>query len=174
MPKKTKKKTAKKKVVKQKTPKKTRKLPRLDPRWTLFKNYYATPSSKTIGNIYKSAVKAGFAKSYANTLSGRSGLGKVRISLSEALEKKGITSDYISGKIKELMDAAIIKKTKIIKIAGGIEETTEKKIDSHAINAGVTHAAKVRGDYKETSINTEVIESRLSEIEKVVRDIAKK
>src|SRR5688572_28437405 len=59
----------------------------LDPRWANFVDLYLTN-----GNAKRSAIEAGFSENYADVITSRFP-EKVRKSLVDALDHKGITSD---------------------------------------------------------------------------------
>ena len=154
-----------------KTPKKTtRENKILNPRWALFVKYYYKGDKKTRGNIYRSAIKAGFSKNYAKTLSGRVMLEKVRKTVAAELDTLGVTAKYKAKKVKELLDAEV--KIKIIPKKGKTIEI--EKTDTGAIDAGLKHAFKIGGDYKEKTEDTESTERSLREIESMLRGMINK
>lgn len=94
----------------------------LNPRWAKFVELYLGS-----GNAKQSAIEAGFSEEYAAVITTRFP-EKVRISLSRALEDKGIDSASIAEKVKWLMDQE----------------------DYQAVDKGISHAIKIRGDYSES------------------------
>jgi phage terminase small subunit len=101
----------------------------LDPRWGMYVSEYLRT-----GKSFDSAIIAGFSESYAMVIKSRFP-DKVKKSLVEALETKGITSEKIAEKIRKL-----------------IEDN-----DPSAIDKGLNHAIKIRGDYApDKSLNVNV------------------
>lgn len=124
----------KKKLPKPKTDK-------INPKWANFTERYLET-----GNAYQSAIDVGFTKSYALVITSRFP-DKVIKSLKEALEAKGITPEKIAEKVDSLLEATkpIYKNNNE---TGEIELVGESP-DYQAIDKGITHAVKIRGDYAE-------------------------
>lgn len=91
------------------------------PRWAKFYHEYLKN-----GNAYRSAVKAGFSKEYAKVITSRMPRA-VRESLKQALEKQGLTTHKIASRIRHLVESN----------------------DTVAVDKGLTHVLKIRGEYKE-------------------------
>ena len=107
----------------------------LDPRWAKFIDRYLET-----GNAKQSAIIAGFSEEYASVITTRFP-DKVRESLTDALESKGITSERIAEKIEVLLEAS----TPIYKnnnATGEIEHIGDKP-DYIAVDKGITHAIKI-------------------------------
>lgn len=118
----------------------------LNPRWAKFIELYILT-----GKAKESALRAGFSENYAAVILNRFP-DKVKKSLSEALEARGITSEKVAEKIGVLLDA---KKKVRTYTKGDITEEYEEE-DHAAIDKGITHAAKigVGGGYAaEKSVN---------------------
>lgn len=98
----------------------------LPPQWATFIGRYLET-----GNARQSAIDAGFSDSYANTITTRFP-DKVRSTLRDALESKGITSEKIAEKVNELLEAK-----------------TGDEPNYQAIDKGISHAVKIRGDYSD-------------------------
>lgn len=111
----------------------------LNPKWAKFIEAYLDS-----GNAYRSAIQAGFSEEYAKVITSRYP-EKVRNSLKDALEHKGIDSAKIASKINELLEA----KTVITKnnVTTGEVEIIREQPDYTAIDKGIRHAIQVRGDY---------------------------
>lgn len=144
-------KAKKKPVVKKKVPKKVntpkgannREFIMDKPKWLLFSKYYFDPKEKaTFSNKYKSAVKAGFSKSYASSMCKKKVSENVSNSLAEALEAEGINSEFLAKKIGVLLNAQVKVRTKL---KGKLLTEIETE-DSFAINAGLKHSVDIRGD----------------------------
>lgn len=101
---------------------------KLDPRWFSFQSFYLES-----GNAYKSAIEAGFSEEYAKVITSRIP-NKVIKSLNDALQEKGVTPEKIADRINDLLDA------KRSTLMGEVP-------DYQAIDKGITHAIKIRGDY---------------------------
>jgi hypothetical protein len=117
----------------------------LDPRWAKFVDLYLQT-----GNAKQSAIEAGFTENYADVITSRFP-EKVRKSLVDALDHKGITSDKIAEKVGKLLEG----KKDLYFFGEKIGEVD----DFNAIDKGLTHALKIRGDYapdKSITLNANV------------------
>lgn len=65
----------------------------LDPRQALFLEYYLKPGTPTFGNIYQSAIKAGYSESYADNFRTK-------------------TNEWLSGNVGEVTKQELVKKAK--------------------------------------------------------------
>lgn len=65
----------------------------LDPRQTLFLEYYLKPGTETFNNIYQSALKAGYSESYADNF-------------------RKSERDWMSGHVGEVTKDELVKKAK--------------------------------------------------------------
>lgn len=118
-----------------------------DVRWLAFQEHYLVS-----GNAYQSAIQAGFSEEYAKVITSRIP-DKVIKSLNDALEHKGITPDKIADKINTLLDAQ--KKVRTY-IKGDLTSEYEEE-DHQAIDKGISHAVKIRGDYApEKSVQVQI------------------
>jgi len=127
--KKAKKKTAKKKAApKKKAAKGKEEVVELSPRWANFIDRYIET-----GNAKQSAKDVGFSEHYADVITSRFPQ-KVRKSLAQALETKGVTSQKIADKIDWLLD----------------------QDEYQAVDKGITQAAKmgVGGGYEAERVAT--------------------
>ena len=111
-------------------------------KWALFAKYYFDPKSKTFNNAEQSAIRAGFAESYAKNITTRVGLDKVRQGLAGALDRLGVNDDYLAGKIKTLLDAKVKVRVK----QKGTLLTEIESEDAFAIDKGIKHSIEIRGD----------------------------
>lgn len=144
----------------------------LTPRWAAFIGHYIES-----GSARQSAIKAGFSQQYADVITTRFP-DKVRESLNDALNNKGITSEKIAEKINTLLDAT----TPIYKNnneTGEVEHVGDKP-DYQAVDKGITHAIKigVGGGYaaekKQTvNLNVDVTEDS-SDISKIRQEYEEK
>lgn len=108
----------------------------LSPRWSEFVSLYIKS-----GNALQSAVKAGFSSEYARVITTRFP-DKVRKSLTDALEGRGITSEKIAEKIEVLLDAT---KQVYAKDSEGNQEIVAETPDYQAIDKGIAHATRIYG-----------------------------
>ena len=103
------------KILKKSTGKGAIQSEELDPRWATFLDLFIKSS-----NSYQSALQAGFSESYAVVIRQRFP-EKVKKSLAEALEAKGIDSEKNAEKIRVSLDSD----------------------EPNAIDKGIAHAAKI-------------------------------
>ena len=109
-------------------------------RWAKFVVYYLES-----GNAYRSALKAGFGKTYAK-FARQMMPERVKQGLMMQLEKQGVTEGLVANRIKMLLIAKkpVYRNNNVTK---EIEKVSEID-DVDAIDKGLRHVLAIRGDIK--------------------------
>jgi hypothetical protein len=101
------------KPAKPKKPAKAKKpaQPELKPKQALFVSYYTSRKSETFGNATRSAIKAGYGEAYARKITAVMS-ENVSNSMTEALDRAGLTQEALATKHLELSNAAALDQLK--------------------------------------------------------------
>lgn len=110
----------------------------LTPRQLSLVKNYTDPESDTYGNMKRSAMKAGYDEGYADRITGDIPQ-KVRKSLVEAMEARGMTVDFLSQRHQELLN-----KREVIISGKEVKLTDQPHSD---VKGALDMAYKLRGDY---------------------------